>query len=288
MKDGKRDLVVVITGGTAGVRRATARRFAKAGSRVAILARGQDGLYAAGQELQRLGAAAVAAIACDVADPAQVFDAAQRIERELGPIDIWINNAMTTVFGRFRSLTPGQCERVTRVKVRRLDWLALWPRTRSIEHASIGDRATELDVLRMCPSERRCRAGRLTPIQVATWNAVSVPDLLGQHAGLARAVLENVEQLDRGAAVAPSELVVRAFSDQQRPWPADAVAIEWSPVGVLTVSIAGIATPARPLRQLDPEHGIDHLHRVANAAVVRVAQPEPDQRERVCAHFGRR
>jgi NADP-dependent 3-hydroxy acid dehydrogenase YdfG len=115
MKDGKRDLVVVIAGGTAGVGRATARRFAKAGSRIAILARGRDGLDATSQELPRLGAAAVAAIACDVSVPTQVFAAAERIERELGPIDIWINNAMTTVFGRFRSLTPEQFERVTQV-----------------------------------------------------------------------------------------------------------------------------------------------------------------------------
>jgi NAD(P)-dependent dehydrogenase (short-subunit alcohol dehydrogenase family) len=115
MKNGKPDRVVVITGGTAGVGRATARRFATAGSRVAILARGRDGLDAAAQELPRLGAAAITAITCDVADPAQVFAAAERIERELGPIDIWINNAMTTVFGRFRSLTPEQFERVTRV-----------------------------------------------------------------------------------------------------------------------------------------------------------------------------
>jgi NAD(P)-dependent dehydrogenase (short-subunit alcohol dehydrogenase family) len=107
--------VVVVTGGTAGVGRATARRFAEAGCRVAVLARGPDALDATAQELRQRGAAGVAAVACDVADAAQVSAAAERIERELGPIDIWINNAMTTVFGRFRSLTPEQFERVTRV-----------------------------------------------------------------------------------------------------------------------------------------------------------------------------
>jgi NAD(P)-dependent dehydrogenase (short-subunit alcohol dehydrogenase family) len=107
--------VVVITGGTSGVGRATARRFAKSGARIAVLARGKDGLAATEEELPWLGAAAALAISCDVSDSAQVAQAADRIERELGPIDIWINNAMTTVFGRFSSLTPAQFERVTRV-----------------------------------------------------------------------------------------------------------------------------------------------------------------------------
>lgn len=107
--------IVVITGGTAGVGRATARRFAAAGARIAVLARGRDGLDATARELPELGARAALAIPCDVADAGQVFDAAARIERELGPIDVWINNAMTTVFGRFATLSPEQFERVTRV-----------------------------------------------------------------------------------------------------------------------------------------------------------------------------
>jgi NAD(P)-dependent dehydrogenase (short-subunit alcohol dehydrogenase family) len=104
-----RNEVVVITGGTAGVGRATARRFAAAGAKVAVLARGRDGLDATWAELGGL------AIECDVADAQQVFAAADRVERELGPIDIWVNNAMTTVFGRFESLTPEEFARVTAV-----------------------------------------------------------------------------------------------------------------------------------------------------------------------------
>ena len=72
-------------------------------------------LDATARELPGLGARAALAIRCDVAEAAQVFAAAAQIEQELGPIDVWINNAMTTVFGRFRSLTPEQFERVTRV-----------------------------------------------------------------------------------------------------------------------------------------------------------------------------
>ena len=111
----KRESVVVITGGTAGVGRATARCFAQMGASVAVLARGPDGLDATRCELEALGARAALALRCDVANAEEVFAAAERVDRELGPVDIWVNNAMTTVFGRFDSLTPEQFERVTRV-----------------------------------------------------------------------------------------------------------------------------------------------------------------------------
>jgi NAD(P)-dependent dehydrogenase (short-subunit alcohol dehydrogenase family) len=107
--------VVVITGGTAGVGRATARRFAEAGAKVAVLARGREGLDATTDELRRLGAPAALGIACDVAEAEQVFEAARRVEAELGDIDVWVNNAMVTAFGRFRALLPEEFERVTRV-----------------------------------------------------------------------------------------------------------------------------------------------------------------------------
>ena len=106
--------VVVITGGTAGVGRATARRFARAGAAVAVLARGQDGLDATERDIERLGARGLA-IAADVADAAQVAAAADRVERELGPIDVWINNAMTTAVGPVEAITPEEFARVTSV-----------------------------------------------------------------------------------------------------------------------------------------------------------------------------
>jgi short-subunit dehydrogenase len=107
--------IVVITGGTAGVGRATAERFAAAGAKLAILARGEDRLAAAQRELERLGSPKVLALRCDVAEAKQVFAAAATIEAELGPIDIWINDAMTTVFGRFTQLSPEEFARVTEV-----------------------------------------------------------------------------------------------------------------------------------------------------------------------------
>jgi NAD(P)-dependent dehydrogenase (short-subunit alcohol dehydrogenase family) len=86
-----RDRVVVITGGTAGIGRATARAFAREGARVAVLARDQGRLDATASELRTLGARALA-LPVDVADAAGVDAAAARVEAELGPIDIWINN----------------------------------------------------------------------------------------------------------------------------------------------------------------------------------------------------
>ena len=106
--------VIVITGGTAGVGRATARRFASQGDAVAVLARGRDGLAATAAEIEQLGGRALA-IAVDVADPVRVDAAAERVERELGPIDVWINNAMTTVVGPVAEIAPPELRRVTDV-----------------------------------------------------------------------------------------------------------------------------------------------------------------------------
>src|SRR5688572_16203036 len=106
--------VVVITGATAGVGRATARRFAEEGASIALLARGQDGLTATAREIEARGGRALP-IAVDVADADGMRAAAERVERELGPIDIWINNAMTTVFGRISQISPDEYRRVTDV-----------------------------------------------------------------------------------------------------------------------------------------------------------------------------
>ncbi|NHC47614.1 SDR family oxidoreductase [Motilibacter aurantiacus] len=109
-----RGRVVVVTGGTGGVGRATARAFADSGYDVAVLARGEDALRATEQELQDRGVRALA-VQCDVADADAVEAAAQRVEDELGEIDVWVNNAMVTVFGRFESMTDEEFTRVTDV-----------------------------------------------------------------------------------------------------------------------------------------------------------------------------
>jgi NAD(P)-dependent dehydrogenase (short-subunit alcohol dehydrogenase family) len=105
---------VVVTGGTAGIGRATVREFARHGYNVGILARGQDGLEAAKRDVEELGAKAVA-ISTDVADWQAVEAAADQVERELGPIDVWVNNAFAGIFSRFMDVTPEEYERVTQV-----------------------------------------------------------------------------------------------------------------------------------------------------------------------------
>ncbi len=106
--------VVVITGASAGVGRATAQRFAKKGARIGLLARGIDGLEGARRDVEKLGGKALV-IPVDVADADQVEAAAARIEAELGEIDIWINNAMTSVFSPIKEMTPEEFRRVTEV-----------------------------------------------------------------------------------------------------------------------------------------------------------------------------
>ena len=106
--------VVVITGASAGVGRATVRRFAREGAHIGLLARGIDGLEAARQEVEAAGGRALA-LPTDVADAAQVEAAAEAVEREFGPIDIWINDAMTSVFSPLKEMTPEEFRRVTDV-----------------------------------------------------------------------------------------------------------------------------------------------------------------------------
>jgi NAD(P)-dependent dehydrogenase (short-subunit alcohol dehydrogenase family) len=106
--------VVVVTGASAGIGRATVRRFAARGADVGLLARDRDGLAAAAKEVEAAGRRAVA-VPTDVADPDQVEAAAGRVEAELGPIDVWVNDAMTSVFAPFTEIEPEEFRRVTEV-----------------------------------------------------------------------------------------------------------------------------------------------------------------------------
>lgn len=106
--------VVVITGASAGIGRATARAFGRAGARVALLARGRDRLEAAKREIEGNGGRALI-VPIDVAVWEQVRAAAETVERELGPIDIWVNNAMATIFSPIVDITPDEFKRATEV-----------------------------------------------------------------------------------------------------------------------------------------------------------------------------
>ena len=114
MSHSTRSEVVVVTRASAGVGRATARAFAARGARVALLARGEAGLDGARREVEAAGGTALV-LPVDVADPSQVELAATAVEEELGPIDIWINNAMVSVFSPVKEMTAEEYRRVTEV-----------------------------------------------------------------------------------------------------------------------------------------------------------------------------
>ena len=106
--------VCVVTGGSAGVGRATALHFARQGWNVAVLARGRPGVESACEQIRRLGGSALPLIA-DVADSQAVFAAADEVVRHWGQIDVWVNVAMATVFGTIEDVTPDEFRRVTEV-----------------------------------------------------------------------------------------------------------------------------------------------------------------------------
>ncbi len=114
MKELGKPEVVVITGASAGVGRAVARAFAREGASMGLLARGRDGLEAARLEVEELGGRALV-LPLDVADADALEQAAESVEREFGPIDIWINNAMVSVFSPVKEMKPEEYRRVTEV-----------------------------------------------------------------------------------------------------------------------------------------------------------------------------
>jgi NAD(P)-dependent dehydrogenase (short-subunit alcohol dehydrogenase family) len=110
----ERPKVVVVTGASAGVGRAVVRLFARQGAHIGLLARGEDGLEGARKDVEEAGGTALV-LPTDVADPKQVEIAAAAIEEKFGPIDIWINNAMVSVFSPVKEMTPEEYRRVTEV-----------------------------------------------------------------------------------------------------------------------------------------------------------------------------
>ncbi len=106
--------VVVITGASAGVGRAAVREFARHGAHIGLIARGREGLEGARREVEAAGGRALA-LPADVADPDQVEAAASAVENKFGPMDIWVNDAMTTVFAPFIEIKPEEYKRATEV-----------------------------------------------------------------------------------------------------------------------------------------------------------------------------
>jgi NAD(P)-dependent dehydrogenase (short-subunit alcohol dehydrogenase family) len=114
MKNKFKNKVVVITGATGGVGRVTAWEFAKQGAKVALLARSAEQLEDTKKEVEDLGGRALI-IECDVADAEQVENAAEQTEQYFGPIDVWVNNAMNSVFAPIKKIHPDEFKRVTEV-----------------------------------------------------------------------------------------------------------------------------------------------------------------------------
>jgi len=133
--------VAVVTGGSAGVGRAIVRALADRGYDVGVLARGRAGVDAAVAEVEAAGGRGLALLA-DVSDHEAVAEAAQRVEDELGPIDVWVNNAMTTVFGALADVTPEEFRRATEVT-----YLGqVWGTMVALEHMRPRDRGTIVSV----------------------------------------------------------------------------------------------------------------------------------------------
>ena len=106
--------VVVVTGASAGVGRAIVREFAKEGARIGLIARGRERLQATGEEVNAAGGEALV-LPADVADFEAIEQAAEQVENRFGPIDIWVNNAMATVFAPITDIHPDEFRRVTEV-----------------------------------------------------------------------------------------------------------------------------------------------------------------------------
>jgi len=138
MKPITSDTIVAVTGSTGGIGRATAIEFGRHGAKVALLARGEAGLAGAAAEVERAGGRALT-VPTDMSDADQVAAAVERIENELGPIDIWVNDGFTSVFAPFDEIKPAEYRHVTEVSYLGYVYatMAVLPRMKQRGHGTI-------------------------------------------------------------------------------------------------------------------------------------------------------
>jgi NAD(P)-dependent dehydrogenase (short-subunit alcohol dehydrogenase family) len=188
----------VITGASAGVGRATASYFGEKGWRVALLARGVDGLEAAKREIEASGSEAMV-LPTDVADEQAVDEAAARVEREWGSIDVWVNDAMATLFCEFIDISPEDFRRATEVTYLGTVW---------------GTRAA---LKRMLPRDRG------TIVQVGSALAYRSIPLQAPYCGAKSAIRGFTDSLrseliHRGSRVHLTMVQLSAFNTPQFDW----------------------------------------------------------------------
>jgi NAD(P)-dependent dehydrogenase (short-subunit alcohol dehydrogenase family) len=203
--------VVVVTGSSAGIGRATAVAFAQRGWSVALLARGAAGLEGARQEVEAVGGRALV-IPTDVADHDAVEAAADRVERELGPIDVWVNNAMATVFCEFLGVDPEDFKRSTEVTYLG----AVWGTRAALRRMKPRDRGTIVQV-------GSALAYRSIPLQSAYCGAKSA--LRGFTDSL------RSELLHAGSGVHLTMVHLSAFNTPQFDWARSCMPRKARPMG---------------------------------------------------------
>ena len=202
---------VVVTGASAGIGRAAAVEFAKRGARVALLARGREGLEGARREVERAGGAALP-IVTDVADEKAVEAAAARVESEWRGIDVWVNDAMATVFAPFEEMSPEDYRRVTDVTYLG----AVWGTRAALKRMLPTDRGTIVQV-------GSALAYRSIPLQSAYCGAKSA---LRAFTDSLRSELAHME-----SRVRLTFLVLGAFNTPQFDWARTSLPRKLRPVG---------------------------------------------------------
>ena len=202
--------IVVVSGASAGIGRAVARRFGAAGWRVALIARGTDGLEAARDEIERAGGEAMV-IQADVADESAVEAAAGRVEREWGPIEVWVNNAMVTAFCEFMDMPPADFRRATEVTY----FGSVWGIRAALSRMLARDRGVIVQV-------GSALAYRSIPLQSAYCGAKSA----------LRGFIDSLrsELLHRGSRVKLTMVQLSAFNTPQFDWGKACIAKQPQPV----------------------------------------------------------